>query len=104
MHSFFSRLTFIFLVLALAFSGVSMAFSWRTNQLKTSFQRLEHNRVEIQGNLRILHAEWARLNNPAHLKNMANTYFPDQLQHIDNQAFIDNIEQLERGSDEQQSP
>lgn len=100
MHSFFSRLTLIFVVFALIFISVSMVLSWRTNNLKSAYQKSERDRVEIQGNLRILNAEWARLNTPSYLKIMADQYFYTQLKHIDNTTIIDSIEQLETDTNE----
>ncbi len=95
MYRIFSRLTLIFAILALMFISISMVLSWQTNNLKSSYQKLERHRVEIQGNFRILNAEWARLNTPMHLKAMADRYFYTQLKHIDNKAIMDNIQQLE---------
>ncbi len=94
MYSLFSRFTFIFAAFALIFISVSMVLSWRTNNLKSSYQKLERQRVEIQGNFRILNAEWARLNTPMHLKAMADAYFHTQLKHIDNNTIVDNVTQL----------
>lgn len=92
MNRFISRLTMLFFFFALILAITSMVISWQTNHLQKNYRNLERQLHQSQSDLRILHAEWSRLNRPDYLKEQAKEYL--NLDYITSDHVINAVDQL----------
>lgn len=92
MKLFLQRLTMFVFFTTIICAMTTMALSWRTARLKWQQVKIEKNIEDVRTGLRVLEAEWSRLNQPALLQEQAKKYL--DLQKNTGTAQIDNILEL----------
>ncbi|MFV0321584.1 MAG: hypothetical protein ACK5LE_04280 [Alphaproteobacteria bacterium] len=92
MKLFLQRLTMFVFFATIICVMTTMALSWRTARLKWQQVKIEQNIEDVRTGLRVLEAEWSRLNQPVLLQAQAEKYLV--LQKNMGTAQIDNILEL----------
>ncbi|MFV0431835.1 MAG: hypothetical protein ACK5MJ_06650 [Alphaproteobacteria bacterium] len=97
MRLFLQRLTMLIFVITVICAMSTMALSWQTNRLKAEQVKVEGEIAEVRTGIRVLDAEWSRLNQPSLLEAQAVQYL--NLQKNEGNIQIANIEELPLKSD-----
>ncbi len=92
MRLFLQRLTMFVFVITVMLAMATMALSWRTGKLKSAQVKIENEIEDVRTGIRVLEAEWSRLNQPALLQAQAEKFL--SLQKNLGVAQISNIQEL----------
>lgn len=92
MRLFLQRLTMFVFIATIICAMTTMALSWRTARLKWQQVKIEEEIEDVRMGVRVLEAEWSRLNQPILLQALAEKYL--DLQKNIGTAQIDNIQEL----------